>query len=124
MQKDNAINWFEIFVSDFDRAKTFYETILNHPLIPASMEGIPMGLFAEGGDKGTGGAIIKMEGYQPGPGGTLVYLDVEGDLDGVLQRIPSAGGRVVRDRMAIPPHGFIGIFQDSEGNVVGLHSMA
>ena len=38
-------------------------------------------------------------------------------------RIPAAGGKVLRDRLAIPPHGFIGIFQDSEGNTVGLHSM-
>lgn len=123
VMKNNAINWFEIFVSDFDRAKTFYETILARPLTPAAMEGCQMGLFAEGGEGGTGGAITKMEGYTPGPGGTLVYLDVEGDLDGVLHRIPGAGGKVIRDRMPIPPHGFIGIFEDSEGNVVGLHSM-
>jgi len=121
--KTNAINWFEIFVSDFERAKSFYEKILARPLIPVNSDCGQMGLFAEGGDKGTGGAITKMEGQKPGPGGTLVYLDVEGDLDGVLQRIPEAGGKVLRDRMAIPPHGFIGIFEDSEGNVVGLHSM-
>ncbi len=124
--KTNAINWFEIFVSDFERAKTFYEKILNRPLAGAEMEGCQMGLFAEGScenGSGVGGAITKMEGHNPGPGGTLVYLDVEGDLDGVLQRIPGAGGKVIRDRMPIPPHGFIGIFEDSEGNVVGLHSM-
>jgi predicted enzyme related to lactoylglutathione lyase len=121
--KTNAINWFEIFVFDFERAKSFYEKILARPLAPVSSDACQMALFAEGGDEGTGGAITKMEGFQPGAGGTLVYLDVEGDLDGVLQRIPAAGGKVIRDRMAIPPHGFIGIFEDSEGNVVGLHSM-
>jgi predicted enzyme related to lactoylglutathione lyase len=121
--KTNAINWFEIFVSDFDRAKSFYEKILARPLIPVSTEGCQMGLFGEGGENCTGGAITKMDEFKPGPGGTLVYLDVEGDLDGVLSRIPEAGGKVIRDRMAIPPHGFIGIFEDSEGNVVGLHSM-
>lgn len=121
--KTNAINWFEIFVSDFDRAKSFYENILARPLSPASMEGCQMALLGEGGETGTGGALTKMEGHKPGPGGTLVYLDVEGDLDGVLERIPKAGGKIIRDRMAIPPHGFIGIFEDSEGNIVGLHSM-
>lgn len=121
--KTNALNWFEIFVTDFDRAKSFYEKILGRSLTPAAMEGCQMGLFGEGGPDGVGGAITKMEGYNPGPGGTLVYLNVEGDLDGVLQRIPGAGGKVIRDRMPIPPHGFIGIFEDSEGNVVGLHSM-
>lgn len=121
--KSNAINWFEIFVSDLGRAKAFYETILNRPLTSIEMEGCQMALFAEGGAEGTGGALTKMEGYKPGPGGTLVYLDVEGDLDGVLSRIPSAGGKVVRERTAIPPHGFIGILEDTEGNIVGLHSM-
>lgn len=122
--KNNAINWFEIFVSDFDRAKAFYEKILSRPLIPAEMPGSQMALFAMGGEEGIGGAITKMEGFAPGRGGTLVYLNVEGDLDGVLGRIPGAGGKIIRARMAIPPHGFIGIFEDSEGNVVGLHSMA
>jgi predicted enzyme related to lactoylglutathione lyase len=121
--KTNAINWFEIFVSDFERAQSFYEKILARPLTSVSSEFCQMALFAEGGEKGTGGAITKMGEFKPGPGGTLVYLDVEGDLDGVLQRIPDAGGKIIRDRMAIPPHGFIGIFEDSEGNVVGLHSM-
>lgn len=121
--KDNALNWFEIFVSDFDRAKTFYEKILGRSLVPASMEGCQMGMFTDGSGEGVGGAITKMEGTKPGPGGTVVYLNVEGDLDRVLGRIPEAGGKVVRDRLAIPPHGFIGIFEDTEGNVVGLHSM-
>lgn len=121
--KTNAINWFEIFVSDFDKAKTFYEKILNHPLSLVAMDGCQMALFAEGGGQGTGGALTRMDGYKPGPGGTLVYLDVEGDLDGVLSRIPAAGGKIIRERMPIPPHGFIGIFEDAEGNVVGLHSM-
>lgn len=83
-----------------------------------------MGVFPCEPEKGVGGAITLMEGYKSGPGGTLVYLNVEGDLDGVLSRIPAAGGNVIRPRMDIAPHGFIGIFEDSEGNVVGLHSMS
>lgn len=65
-----------------------------------------------------------MDRCQPGGGGTIVYLNVEGDLDGVLERIADAGGKVVRERLPIPPHGFIAIFEDTEGNVVGLHSMS
>jgi len=123
--KTNAINWFEIFTSDFPRAKAFYEAILQRPLpeIDSSC-GAKMALFAEGGENsGTGGALTKMDNSNPGPGGTVVYLDVEGDLDGVLDRVPAAGGRVVQPRLAIPPHGFIGLIEDNEGNIVGLHSM-
>jgi predicted enzyme related to lactoylglutathione lyase len=59
----------------------------------------------------------------PGAGGTIVYLNVEGDLDGVLQRAPAHGGEVIKPRLSIGQHGFIGIIKDTEGNVVGLHSM-
>lgn len=121
--KNNALNWFEIFVADFDRAKAFYEKILGSELTPVGADGCQMAIFPYASAEGVGGAITKMEGFGPGAGGTLIYLNVEGELDEVLKRIPEAGGKVIRDRMAIPPHGFIGIFHDTEGNVVGLHSM-
>jgi hypothetical protein len=72
---------------------------------------------------GVGGAITKMDGVAPGQGGTMVYLNVEGDLEGVLSRIPSAGGSVLKPRTSIGEHGFIAILKDTEGNPVGLHSM-
>lgn len=121
--KENAINWFEIFTNDLTKATAFYQTILNTELRPASMDCCKMAVFPANPEKGVAGALTQIEGHQPGAGGTLVYLNVEGDLDGVLSRIPGAGGTVVRDRTDIAPHGFIGIFQDPEGNVVGLHSM-
>jgi len=123
IMKDNALNWFEIFTNDLTKAAEFYGKILNTELQPASMECCQMAMFPCDPEKGVGGALTQMEGCQPGAGGTLVYLNVEGDLDGVLSRIPEAGGTIVRGRMDIAPHGFIGIFQDPEGNVVGLHSM-
>jgi predicted enzyme related to lactoylglutathione lyase len=121
--KTNALNWFEIFTNDLTNATDFYGTILNTKLEPASMEGCRMAIFPGDHDKGVCGALTQMDGYSPGPGGTLVYLNVEGDLDGVLSRIPTAGGTVLKGRTDIAPHGFIGIFRDPEGNVVGLHSM-
>jgi predicted enzyme related to lactoylglutathione lyase len=121
--KQNAINWFEIFTNDLTKATGFYQTILNTELKPASMDCCNMAVFPGDPEKGVGGALTQIDGHQPGAGGTLVYLNVEGDLDGVLSRIPEAGGTVVRDRTDISPHGFIGIFKDLKGNVVGLHSM-
>jgi uncharacterized protein len=122
--KQNALNWFEIFTKDLVNATDFYGTILNTTLTPGSMEGCRMAMFPCDLEKGVGGALTQMDGYEPGPGGTLVYLNVDGDLDGVLSRIPTAGGTVLKERMDIAPHGFIAIFRDPEGNVVGLHSMS
>lgn len=122
--KRNVLNWFEIHASDISRAKSFYETILNDTLESTGECGCEMAIFPYDRENGVGGALCKAENCKPGAGGTTVYLNVEGDLDAVLSRIPAAGGKVIRERMAIPPHGFIGIFEDSEGNVVGLHSMS
>jgi predicted enzyme related to lactoylglutathione lyase len=121
--KINALNWFEIFTNDLTKATAFYSTILATKLEPATSETCRMVIFPGDHDKGVCGGITQMEGCSPGPGGTMVYLNVEGDLDGVLSRIPGAGGTVLKERMDIAPHGFIGIFRDPEGNVVGLHSM-
>jgi uncharacterized protein len=120
----NALNWFELFVNDFSRARKFYEQALNCKLEAAQMEGCEMGMFPCDENNGVGGAITKMEDFKPGPGGTVVYLNVEGQLDNVLQRIPEAGGKILRPRQDISPHGYIAIFEDSEGNVVGLHSLS
>jgi len=121
--KTNALNWFEIYVSDIERAKRFYDTVLATTL--QSIEGsTPMAIFPYEQGSGVGGALSKPEHGAPGAGGTTVYLNVDGDLDGVLSRIPAAGGKVIRDKMEIPPHGFIAILEDTEGNIVGLHSMS
>lgn len=123
-KKTNTINWFELYASDFDRAVTFYETILEDKLERVEAPESKMGIFPYDAKTGVGGSVTKMEGCgSPGPGGTVVYLNVEGDLDAVVARVPQAGGKVVRPRFAIPPHGFIAIIEDSEGNMVGLHSM-
>lgn len=122
--KTNAINWFELYATDIARAQKFYEAILQAKMETPQMEGCKMAMFPFDQAKGVGGAVTQMEGFKPGPGGTVVYLNVEGELDAVIARIPAAGGKIAKPRMAIPPHGFIAIFEDTEGNVVGLHSMS
>ncbi len=82
-----------------------------------------MAMFPFDMEKGVGGAITKMKDIAPGVGGTIIYLNVEGDLDGVLERIPPAGGSVVKPKFSIGEHGFIALLKDTEGNLVGLHSL-
>ncbi|WP_423814724.1 VOC family protein, partial [Pseudomonas viridiflava] len=68
--------------------------------------------------------VCAMAGMHPGTGGTRVYLNVEGQLDAVLDRVPNAGGVILQPRTEIAPHGFIALIKDSEGNSVGLHSVS
>ena len=129
--KKDALNWFELYVTDPDRAKRFYEAILKTSLqdVPtencesAQKDTCRMAIFPYDNMKGVGGAITHRPEVTPGAGGTIVYLNVEGDLDGVIKRIPAAGGTVVKPRTSIGEHGFIAIFKDTEGNCVGLHSL-
>lgn len=121
--KQNALNWFEIYTNDIHKAADFYGKILAKPLSMISNDKYNMAMFPSDLDNGVGGALTQMDKCQPGAGGTVVYLNVEGDLDGVLERISKNGGAIIQPRMDIAPHGFIGIFKDPEGNVVGLHSM-
>ncbi|MDB6138577.1 MAG: Glyoxalase/bleomycin resistance protein/dioxygenase [Verrucomicrobiaceae bacterium] len=119
----NAISWFNIAVADFDRALKFYETVLEAKLEVVKGEDDIMGMFpADFQTGGIGGAISLRDNCKPGAGGTTVYLDVTGKLDAVLGRIAAAGGSIRMPRTPIPPHGFIAILGDTEGNSVGLHS--
>jgi predicted enzyme related to lactoylglutathione lyase len=122
----NAINWFEIPVTDFDRAKKFYEAIFDYEMPVMDMGGIKMGilLFDQAGG-GVGGSIIAApEFYKPSTEGTLVYLNGGTDLDVVLGRVEGAGGKVVAPKKLIAEEvGHMGMFHDTEGNRVALHSM-
>ncbi len=120
---NNALNWFNIAVTDFDRARKFYETAFGTSLDVVNPPDGPMGMFPADMEKGVGGAISLREGCEPGKGGTTVYLNASGKLDAVISRVSGAGGSILMPRTAIPPHGFIAIMEDTEGNAVGLHSM-
>jgi predicted enzyme related to lactoylglutathione lyase len=117
----HAINWFEIPATDLDRATRFYEVALDQKLKREVFADTPMAVFA-GDCEAVRGAIIHDAKRKPTGDGALVYLNVEGQLDQVLARIPKAGGAVVLPRTAIGEPGFIALVRDSEGNVVGLHS--
>ena len=121
----NAIDWFEIPVDDFERAKKFYETIFGITLttMRAGPTGPRLALFPVDPSKGVSGALAKGPGYSPTTFGTKVYLSAGEDLAAVLERVEPAGGTVAVPKTQISPQfGFMGAFLDTEGNWVGLHS--
>ncbi len=119
----NAINWFEIPVDEFDRARAFYSRIFDYEMPIMDMGPIRMGflLFEQG--KGVGGSIVKGDGLLPARDGTLVYLNAGDDLSTVLMRVDAAGGKVLMEKTLVAPGmGYYAHFLDSEGNKVALHS--
>lgn len=126
--KSNPVGWFEIYVQDMPRAKAFYEAVFQGALeelknpnpeefpdmemwaFPMSMEGY-----------GTPGALVQMKG-RPSGGSTLVYFLCE-DCSIEAQRAASHGGKIFKEKTSIGEHGFIAMVEDTEGNMIGLHSM-
>ncbi|WP_347926100.1 VOC family protein [Pontimicrobium sp. SW4] len=120
----NAVNWFEIPVKNFDRAKKFYSIILGEEVIDAPMEGMKYGILPHDKEsQGVGGGIVEMDGYAPSQEGSLVYLNGGVDLELPLSRVERAGGKIVMPKTAIGEDGFIAQFLDTEGNKVAFHSM-
>lgn len=120
----HAVNWFEIPVADFERARKFYSAIFDYDMPASEMGGARLGFFpCDFAAGGIGGAINKSDRRHPSADGSLVYLNGGADLSVVLDRVEGAGGRVVVPKTQLSPEiGFIAIFEDSEGNRVGLHS--
>lgn len=119
----NAINWFEIPVTDFTRAKKFYETLFDAPVMEMPFPIGRYGMLPSDMGKGVGGAIVQGDGYTPSDSGTVVYLNGGDDLAIPLAKIENAGGKIVMPKTAIGGNGFIAQFIDTEGNKVALHSM-
>ena len=119
----NAINWFEIPATDFDRAVRFYSEIYANDMPTRDMGHIKMGFFSH--EQGqVGGAVVSGEAYAPSIDGSKVYLNGGSDLSTVLARVEAAGGTTVTGKTEISPEiGFFAIFDDTEGNRIYLHSM-
>lgn len=125
MTKTNAVGWFDIYVSDMDRAVSFYETVFDQKLEALndpSGETQMMSFATDMTRYGAGGALTKPAYAQPGTGGTVVYFSVD-DCAVEEARVETAGGKVIRSKFSIGEFGWIAIGEDTEGNIFGLHSM-
>jgi uncharacterized protein len=122
-QPMNAVNWFEIPVTDLARAKAFYEHVLGLPLSLNEMGPLKMAWFPMNqGAMGATGSLVKAAGFTPSHAGSLVYFTVE-DIEAALKRAAAKGGKVLNPKTGIGQYGFIAHFEDCEGNRVALHSM-
>lgn len=134
MTAKNPFVWTEISVDDLDRARKFYETVLQVELSelprPETMtadkdDPCYFEMLAFPGDMmgpGSGGTLVKSNMGKPGAGGTLVYFHSE-DCAVELSRVEAAGGKVIAGKMSLGEYGFCGICEDTEGNPIGFHSM-
>lgn len=123
----NAISWFEIPATDLDRATKFYETIFGVTLFPMDLQNIRMRMFPlEDNLTQVGGAVVDSGGFHKpsSTDGPLIYLNGNPDLQNVLDKVETAGGKIMLAKTEISSeYGFMAVIIDTEGNRIGLHSI-
>ena len=123
--KRNPIGWFEIYASEMNRAKTFYESVFQVKLETRGDNDPNLEIWAfpstfEAG--GASGAICKMKGIEPGHNSVLVYFTCV-DCSVEEKRVKEFGGQIQKTKQSIGQYGFMSLVRDTEGNMIGLHSI-
>jgi predicted enzyme related to lactoylglutathione lyase len=119
----HAISWFELPVTDLDRAAAFYNAVLEGRLSDiAEADDRRFAMFPA--EDGVTGAIVLGEGYVPSREGALIFLNAGDELEPAVNRVEAAGGRVLMPRMDMGEWGVAAFIVDSEGNKVALHAAA
>jgi uncharacterized protein len=121
----NPVVWFEIAATDLERAKIFYSEVFQLKMQYVDMPGSPMymmGSSAEG-VSGSGGALVQSADNKPSSDGTMIYFYCD-DVAVESSRVEGAGGTLIVPKTSLGEFGFMAMFIDTEGNKVGMHSMA
>lgn len=121
MSHTNTFCWIDIPVNNLDRAITFYAGLLSVSVQKISEHGFEFGLLPHTDDN-VSGCLCVMENRKPSQDGPLVYLNVNGRLDQVIESAKIHGGQLIKGKEQIGPYGFRAIVLDTEGNAIALHS--
>ena len=119
----NPIGWFEIYVDDMARAKKFYQDVFATQL--EKLDSGDLDIWAFPGDinsYGAPGALVCMPGFSPGRNSVIIYFSCQ-DCAEQAARVKANGGKIEKEKFSIGPYGFIALAYDTEGNMIGLHSM-
>lgn len=117
--RHNRAVWFDIPVTDLDRAAAFYRAVLGIGIQKQEFDDFSFCLLEHG--EGNGGCLIP-KADEVSQTGILVYLNADGRIRDAVEQAGRSGGRVLEAVHPIGPHGFRAIVLDSEGNRIALHS--
>lgn len=122
--QENSLNWFEISVTDIQRATKFYETIFGIEMHQMEMMGMKMAGFpSEPGNGKASGCLCQSDMHKPSADGAKIYLNGNPDLAIPLSKVETAGGRIIMPKTKISDDiGYMAFMIDTEGNVVAMHS--
>lgn len=117
---NNIGTYFEIPVTDMERAIDFYSHVFEISFTKEVIHGSEMAHFPISDDgPGIGGSLAKGEIYVPTTKGCLIYLSTA-SIDSTMKRALEKGGEELFPKTAVTNLGFSAEFKDSEGNRIAL----
>jgi predicted enzyme related to lactoylglutathione lyase len=120
-KKYNPVVYFEIPVTNMERAIKFYKSVLHFSFEKEVIDNNEMALFPFSDENaGISGALAKGEIYKPTKDGVVIYFNTL-NIDETLKRAVENGGQLLYPKTSIGDLGFVAEFQDSEGNRIALH---
>jgi uncharacterized protein len=120
-KKFNPVVYFEIPVTDINRAIKFYTSVFNFTFEKEVIDKNEMALFPFTDEHtGISGALAKGEIYKPTKEGVVIYFKSE-NIDTTLKLVTEIGGKILYPKTSSGDLGFVAEFEDSEGNRIALH---
>lgn len=117
----NPVGYFEIPVTNLDRAQNFYEGVFGYSLERGEIDGNSMALFPlDEKEAGISGALCLGASYVPADEGCRIYFSTS-DIAFTMQKAIDHGGKELYPKTSIGELGWVAEFADSEGNRIGLH---
>lgn len=119
MVMKNKMTHFAVHIDDMDRAKNFYEEVFEWGFASYG----PSDFLQIKADKTENSELIgalqsrKYSVVTEKIIGLECTVSVE-NIDEIIQRVESNGGRILMPKMAIPHVGWIAKFLDTEGNLI------
>jgi predicted enzyme related to lactoylglutathione lyase len=119
-KKSNPVVYFEIPVTDINRAIKFYNTVFHFDFEKENIDNNEMALFPFSDENsGISGALAKGEIYKPTKDGVVIYFKTE-NIDETIEMAISNGGQILYPKTD-NGIGLVAEFEDTEGNRIALY---
>jgi hypothetical protein len=119
-KKSNPVVYFEIPVTDMDRAIKFYSAVFHFEFEKETIDNNEMALFPFSDEySGISGALAKGEIYKPTKDGVVIYFKTK-NIDETLKLATLNSGQILYPKT---DNGIVLVaeFEDTEGNRIALY---
>jgi predicted enzyme related to lactoylglutathione lyase len=115
------IGWFEIFVTDVEKAKDFYSELFGWDF--KLMEGADFEYWTIfTGEDSIGGGFMKKSSQENNSQSVVIYVEVN-DIEEALSSTEKMGGKIEKIKTLISPtSGYYALIRDLDNNVIGVWS--